>query len=367
MKIALDARMIDYSGIGRYIQSVLSILQENSEFNLILMGDKKRLKDYHADIIEMKSGVYSPSEQWELFRKTPAADVFWSPHFNTAFLPVKAEKRIVTIHDVFQITPLSGLGLLPKSYAGMLMKNAVKKSDAVITISEFTRDEIKKYFHLNKKDEKKISVIYHYVNEIFHDERKSEKDRKKFQAGFGIGKNYILYVGNVKPHKNIKGLLTAFSRMAVIKPDYDLAVIGQKENFISGISGLSLLLKELGIEKRVHFTGVISDSDLVKFYNYAGVLVLPSFYEGFGYPPLEARACGCPSVVSAIPPLREVCADAAFYFDPASPDSILKGILEVLQSEKPRDSLIKKGKKRVQFFSRKKMAESYRQFLYGLF
>jgi glycosyltransferase involved in cell wall biosynthesis len=146
-----------------------------------------------------------------------------------------------------------------------------------------------------------------------------------------------------------------------------LAVIGQKENFISGISNISAILKNLGIEKRVHFTGVIGDPDLVKFYNYAEALVLPSFYEGFGYPPLEAMACGCPAVVSAIPPLKEVCGDAALYVDPGSPESIVKGVLEVLKNKNLRNTLIKNGKERIKYFSREKMANSYIQFLHDLF
>src|SRR5204862_6339082 len=138
---------------------------------------------------------------------------------------------------------------------------------------------------------------------------------------------YVVYVGNVKPHKNLGTLLTAFAQLAGKIPHH-LVVIGQHSGFRTGDSAAMSAAKLLG--DRVTFVGLVTDERLRELVAGADALTLPSLYEGFGLPPLEAMACGCPALVSRCGSLPEVCGDAALYCEATSPEDVASRLFDLL-------------------------------------
>ncbi len=351
MHVVLDARMVKSSGIGRYLQLLIPMLARNRKIRLTLLGDPAALRDYPCAVIAFHTPVYSPLEQFRYPKVIPHCDLFWSPHYNAPLLRIPAVKRLTTVHDVFHITRHSVFGLFRKAYAALLLKNAVRKSDAVIAVSAATRQEMKKHLGLSERDRDKITVIHHYPDARF---RKTGTDPRKIRWAFGLRGPFLLTVANVKPHKNILGLLRAFALLKKNMPKLSLLVVGQKEGLLTGIQNMDAIIAALDLGDRVRFTGPVSDGDLVALYNAAEALVFPSFYEGFGFPPLEAMACGCPAIVSPIPTLLETCGDSAYYVNPYSPESIAKGITAVLTDKTLRSSLIDRGFRNLRHYTRDK-------------
>ncbi|MEW6710517.1 MAG: glycosyltransferase family 1 protein, partial [Candidatus Riflebacteria bacterium] len=152
---------------------------------------------------------------------------------------------------------------------------------------------------------------------------------------------FVLAVGSLEPRKNLKALMAVFSKMKQIR----LLVVGEKNRVFSEF------LNSVDIPDNIEFTGRVSDETLVEFYNKASLFVYPSLSEGFGIPPLEAQACGCPVLVSKVTSLPEACGDSAIYCDPANVDDILKKIETILANPKIQRDLREKGFKNVQRFS----------------
>lgn len=229
---------------------------------------------------------------------------------------------------------------------------AVKFSDTIITVSDFSKSEIAKR---TKVDEEKITVIHNGINtELFKtlDNQQSVDTKDKF----GLPDKFILFVGNVKPHKNLRRLLMAYEVMYNRGlEDHYLVIAGEKEGFITGDKEIfSIVHNNQDLKERVRFSGYVDNADLPILYNAASVFVFPSLYEGFGLPPLEAMACGCPTVVSNAASLPEVCGDAAYYVDPNDTESISEGMYKILTDNSLRQHLIKKGLERAKLFSWKK-------------
>ncbi len=356
MNLFLDARMIEHSGIGTYIQNLLPFFK--GKIDLILLGDENKIKKYVKDleIIPLRSPIYFPLEQIEIPLKIKKCDIFWSPHFNAPIFSIKAKKRVVTIHDVFHLAFSKYYKFLERKYLNFLINSATKMSDIVITVSNFSKEEIIKY---TNADPQKIKVIHNGVDtNIF---KIYEKEiLEKFKIKHNLPDKFILYVGNVKPHKNLKNAIKAFEILSRDYKDFYLVIVGKKEGFYKGDKEIFTFLEgDKSLSKRIIFTGYIEKEDLPFIYNLAFLLIFPSLYEGFGLPPLEAMACGCPVVASNIPVIREVCGDAVYYVNPLDPWEIAKGILEVEENEEIRKGLINKGLDRVKNFSWENSAKKH--------
>ena len=154
--LAIDVRMWNSSGIGTYIKNIVPFLVDN--FNVFLLGNNNEIKNYgfydKVKVVECNSSIYSIKEQFELFNKIPKCDIFWSPHYNVPLLPIKGKKRVVTIHDVYHLAFYNSLSLKQKLYANTLINHAMKNSDMIFTVSEFSKQEIIRY---TKAEYKKIS------------------------------------------------------------------------------------------------------------------------------------------------------------------------------------------------------------------
>jgi glycosyltransferase involved in cell wall biosynthesis len=347
--ISIDARMIHMSGIGTYISQLLPlIINQLSHIQFLLLGNEEELRRYNwtagnnVSTVDFRVPIYSISEQTELLKKIPKlTDMFWSPHYN---IPVfYSGKLLVTVHDVFHLAmPEFVQGIHRKIYAKMIFKYLKHKSSAIIFDSDFTNSQFRKFVG---NVTRKAQTIHIGVDDSWF------RMNKKTSP---YARSYILFVGNVKPHKNVKGLLSAYATIKD-KYDVDLLIIGKKEGFITGDQSVFQLAEQM--EGRVQFTGYVDDDTLKQYFAHADMLVFPSLYEGFGLPPLEAMASGCPVIVSNAASLPEVCGDAALYCDPYQPDDIANKIALVMGSSSLREQLQVKGYERAKQFTWEKCAQ----------
>jgi glycosyltransferase involved in cell wall biosynthesis len=354
-RLCIDARMYRSSGIGTYLSSLLPYLC--NQFAVTLLGDEEELQDYRgiADIIPFTTPIYSISEQRQFKKVVPTTDLFWSPHFNVPLFSVRATKRVVTIHDVFHLAHYKELNVKQKIYAKVVINRAIKVSDLVVTVSEFSKTELEKY---TKASPNQIQVIHNGVRQ----ERRVldfEVIREKYQ----LPSHYILFVGNVKPHKNLKTLLLAYLQLAEeIQIQYKIVIVGKIDGFITGDPELMTWIKEVPLlQDNIRFTGFVEESDMDTLYAYASLFVLPSLYEGFGLPPLEAMLNNCPVLASDIPSLQEVCGNAATYFDPYNPQDLAVQISKILNNTLLIPDFVTKGLQRIKLFQWKSAAERHIQ------
>lgn len=343
IKITIDARMIQSSGIGTYIENIIKRLTlKKNDWIFYLLGNKTILNQYefsgykNVHLIECIAPIYSIREQFQLVRKIPKdSHVFWSPHYNIPLL--YTGKLLVTVHDVFHLAMSEFVSGIHKKIYAMLMFQAVgKRVDTIVCVSNFTASELKK--HIKIKPEK-IKVIYNGIDESwFHIQKKAPIHDKP----------YLLYVGNIKPHKNLVRLLRAF-QLIKDKIPHDLVLVGKKDGFITGDTAVVKLAEQL--EGRVIFSGYVEDEELKQYFVQATAFVFPSLYEGFGLPPLEAMACGCPVIVSNTASLPEVCGERAIYCDPYDEKDIAEKILQLIKNKSILNKKIDVYKKDVHLFS----------------
>lgn len=362
-EVCFDARMIFSGGIGTYIKNlVLQLKSGNFKLRLLLdpskLGRCPWLEGF--DIIPCRAPIYSIQEQFELPLCIPKCDLFWSPHFNIPLFPIRAKKRLVTINDAFHFAFFSTLTPLQKIYAKLFFKAAGILSEKVITVSKFSESELMK---LGKIDQDKLCVIHLGVDgRSFH----PCKDRillENVKQLYSLPSKFILFVGNIKPHKNLKGLLTAFSLLVKEKKiDSHLVIVGQRTGFVRG-EELGYFCEQEKISEKVVFLDYIEEDHLTPLYHLAQMMVLPSFYEGFGLPVLEAMSCGCPVVASSAGSLPEICGDAAEYVDPYHPQGIANKIWYVLENQDCRNLLVQKGLEQARLFQWERTAEKHVQLI----
>ncbi len=271
-------------------------------------------------------------------------DVFFSPaHFVPRFCPVPV---VVTIHDLsYHYYPDD---FLSKDLFTLRhwTRYAVQKAAKIIAVSRTTKKDIMNVYHA---PETKIEVVYNGFEKDFPQRKKYPK-----LSTFNIERRSILYVGTLQPRKNITTLIRAFSFFRERYPEFELVIAGKKGWMYNKIYEE---VSELGLDNDVFFTDYITDYQLGFLYKNAFCFVLPSFYEGFGIPILEAMGYGCPVISSNTPSLNEIGNDACLYFDPNNTDDLLQKLVELKENEKLRKELVLKGKKRVKLFSWKTCAK----------
>ncbi len=331
--------MLFSSGIGTYLRNLIPFIESAFETTILVKSvDVKQAKErFSSRLIEVYAPVYSVLEQLVLPFAIPSSDLFWSPHYNIPLLPIKAKKRIVTIHDLCHLALPQFFPLIKRLPASFILKQAVQKSDLIVTVSEFSKKEIQR--RLSSSDHN-LQVVANGVD------NKKRKSNFSFAAGY-LKKPYLLYVGNLKPHKNIDRLIDAF---LLLPEKYELILVGRIFPLLKSSEGYKT-------HPRIHFVGEVTEEELSAFYQKAEALVQPSLYEGFGLTPLEAMCFGCPVIASHIEGLKETCGPAAYYVDPLSTSSMYRGMKEVLENGVLRDRLVRAGLQRKDCFSWKRSAE----------
>lgn len=343
--VVVDARMIASSGIGTYIRNTLPrIIAARPDWRFTILGDKSRLANAGIATLsnvathESRAPVYSLREQ--LTFATPSlrkADLFWAPHYN---VPLAATRRlVVTVHDIMHLTlPEYGRRWAHRRYASMMYSATRRRAAAVICDSEFTRSELTRVVG----DHGSMHVVHLGV------------DATWFSAGgspdaHSADRPYVVFVGLGKPHKNLVGLLEAFATIRDRIP-HDLLILGANRDALR-TSDRRIDAAAAALSGRLRFADQLELSSLQQLVARADALVQPSFCEGFGLPPLEAMAAGTPCLVSQIPPLLEVCGDAASYCDPHDTRDIAQKLFELLGDASLQNELRRRGRERARAFT----------------
>ncbi|MBU2577823.1 glycosyltransferase family 4 protein [Patescibacteria group bacterium] len=330
IRVGIDLSPLDdqskYRGIGKYTERLVGALKKVSDIELIDYSKEKNV------------------------------DLIHYPFFDFFFLTLplfKPKKTVVTIHDCI---PLAFPDQYPPGVKGrskfLIQRTSLTNASAVITDSENSKNDIVKY--LNYPTEK-IHVVYLAADSSFG-VVKNVKEKNEIRKKYKLPKKFVLYVGDVNYNKNLPSLIKAFSQ---VRDKADLVLVGKsfENKNLNEVKEILSLIKELGLEEKVHFTGYVADADLKVIYNLASVYCLVSLYEGFGLGVLEAMSCGCPVVTSNLSSLPEAVGDSALLIDPYSIDEISKAIKKFLDSKKEREEYTKKGIKRAGLFSWRKVAE----------
>ncbi len=244
--------------------------------------------------------------------------------------------RLVTIFDTFGLVEPKTHNRLDTLRYRWLLPHTLKKADAILTISQHSCQDIQKYLHIPSA---KLKTIYCGIEAQFRPVL-DESVRQVVLDRYNIPSPYLLYVGSLNARKNIAGLLEAFAIVLERYPNITLVIGGKRQWKASGIEAT---LKQLSLAEKVHFTGYIADQDLPALYSAAEAFVFPSFYEGFGLPPLEAMACGTPVITSNLSSLPEVVGQAALMVDPYDIKSLAAAIERILSDQPLRKDLQQRG------------------------
>jgi glycosyltransferase involved in cell wall biosynthesis len=261
--------------------------------------------------------------------------LFYSPIFEGMLVPICPQ--IITIHDIL---PIRFPDVYPriKYYFQFILPQLIRASDAIITTSNYTKQEILDHYNCHKTP---IHVVYQgYREDIFNLKSDDLKDSISSPKT-----PFILCVGETRPYKNLRRLIEAFSRANC--PNLELRIVG---NLNKCDRPLLDYPKQLGCHERVKFLGFVPDDALADLYRQAIAFAFPSLYEGFGIPPLEAMACGCPVLASNQTAIPEVCGEAAFYVNPYDIDDIAQGIVQLVNNPQLRQQLRQRGQHQVQSF-----------------
>ena len=320
----MDARLLGSGGIGTYVAELLPrVIETLPSVRFTVLGNPEALRSLlpaseRLAIRRFDAPIYTIREQLEFAMAIPStATLFWSPHYN---IPLAWRGPLaVTVHDVAHLA-LRQSSVARRLYARWMFAAVRRRAAIVLSVSESTAKEIGRLVGAPRR----LVVIPNGVSPQWLQRVARPSDREP-QAP------YFLFVGSVKPHKNIERLLDAFSAVASELP-HRLVLAGRADGMLT--VDHRALERAHALDGRVDYVGAVGPAELDRLVRQCDALVLPSIHEGFGLPPLEALAAGRPVAVSAIPALEEVCGPMAEYFDPFHVSSIA-GALEALARRVP--------------------------------
>ena len=303
----------------------LILTKDYSNYNVKFVAPKNIIHNEIADFLNVEKVGSLKGQLWDQIFLLKFLKSKGNPliiNFSNT-LPVFYENKIVTIHDIIHLKfPVS---YSYRKYYEIVFPLMMKYSKHIITVSEFSKKEICSYFGIS---EDRVSVVYNGIDERFKPKKLNNQEK------------YILGVSSIAYHKNFIKLIEAYLKLKT--KNIKLYIVGGLNEKIFGKNSKNIL-KMIEVNKNIKFLGRVDDSKLIELYSNATCFVYPSLYEGFGIPPLEAQACGCPVVLSDIPVFREVYGNSAIYFNPLDAEDIANKIEEVINNENLRDYFIRKG------------------------
>ncbi|MBF0571570.1 MAG: glycosyltransferase family 4 protein [Candidatus Omnitrophica bacterium] len=360
MHLGIDAREIQngvYTGIGRPLANFLEYFSGlNNEDACILFSARKVPIDFGPRIknVVLSEHITFIWDQWQLPQalKQEEVDLFYSPYYKVPLM--KPCPMVSSILDLMYLSfepYYKKMSPLSKAYYAVFGKLYTDIADKILTCSEYSKRDIQCIYGVQ---EQKIKVIPLSVGNIYRRELGTPPVKGR----------YVLYVGNFKIHKNVKSIVESFALIANSFPDLNLVLAGPKGHTYKELLGIA---QKNGLQERVIFLGKITEADHPQFlYSGAEVFVMPTLYEGFGLPPLEAMACGVPVVASNTTSIPEVVKDAGLLVDPMNPSAIANAIKEVLTNDRLKKEMIAKGLRYSQEYESTKVSAQLYDFLKGM-
>lgn len=386
MKIGVDIRVLmdeKYSGVSEYAANLLAAIlrlteSQDDEYKLFYNSRRDlsaRLNSWNASNAKVVATSFSNKLFNYCFQKffsypkidkiIGGCDVFFSPHFNFSSFSSGSgsPKKIITVHDLSFLRYPEFFSWRKNIWHKLLnVKKIIRDADHIIAVSKSTKDDI---IELVGIDEDKVSVIHSGLNFGIKEVNNFEAENffLKKDLSFLQSSPYILYLGNIEPRKNIVNLIKAYEIMRhklieinTLNSYPKLVLAGQK-----GWKHKAIFRawKTSPYKEDIIFTGYVSEEEKNILYRFASVFAYPSFYEGFGFPPLEAMAHGLPCLTSNVSSLPEVVGDAALMIDPNKPEEIAFALEELFRDEKLRQVLKERSLQQVKIFSWEKAAREY--------
>ena len=354
MRLLLDCRL--GSGIRTILKNVVPHLAPRVD-SITLLGDPGELRTWklatNVRVEPFLARVYSVGEQLGFpTHLAGAVDLLHVPHYNA---PLRWRGPFVTtVNDLTQLSPVMPTTAIQRAYVRFFIARALRRANAVLTLTEHVKQELIGSFGPSAE-----RVIVGPLG-VDHDHfRPIARELSVARLGKRLPttRPFILFVGSVRPHKNMARLLEAFARLrAEYGATHDLVVVGEREGFILSTPLLRLPPE---IQGAVHFTGYVPDDLLPALYTAADAFILPSLHEGFGLPPLEAMACGTPVAVSNRSSLPEVVGDAGLLLDPCDVREMAAALHRITTDSGLRDALRQRGLIRARRFCWSDTASTY--------
>lgn len=383
MRIGIDIRCLaegKRTGVEEYTIALLSGLFEQfpeDEYVLFFNAWKKTVPDFlwatKYPNVTLKA-FHFPNKLlnlslWylhfpKLDRLIGGTDIFFLPNLNFSAVSKKT-KLVVTAHDLsFEIFPETFSFKRRAWHFFINFRSLVLSADKVIAVSQSTKNDLIDYYGV---PEKKIDVIHSGIGNQFHLMNRNDTELVQVQEKYRLPYKFILSLSTFEPRKNIPALISAFEALM----DLNHPALSKYMLVIAGTRGWKYRETFQAIihspyRKQILLTGFVADSDKRALYNLASVFVYPSFYEGFGFPPLEAMACGIPVITSHSSSLPEIVGDAGLLIDPYQPDELFQALKQILLDQELTDTLRKKSEERAKQFQWEKTVKKTGSILHSL-
>lgn len=376
--IAIDIRLLGKKRTGdemvffHLTKEVLKLDKENQYFLLTDETETEKIKTLssrlecteqkNVEIISLPSKNRFAWNLWTLpvYLFQNNIDVFHTQYILPLFAP-RRTKIITHIHDVSFRTYPKLIGWTDRLFLSLFIPHSLKKATLIIAPSQFTKDEIIKYYSIRAE---KIRVISNAIGEEFLENiLNNPENDNTIREKYHLPEKFILYVGTLQPRKNIPFLIQAFAKLQIHLRDSDVSSENIKLVLVGNRFGhhtdknIDKIIAEQNIKDSIIFPGFIDQKDLPSVIRMADIFAFPSLYEGFGIPLLEAMSQSVPIAAANIPSLRETAGNAAVYFDPASIANCEEKLYTLIVDKKQREILIERGKAQLSSFSWQKSAE----------
>ena len=349
IKVVFDARMLRSSGIGTYTKNLIHCLKDIPQLHLRILGDPSKvlrdIPDFRGSITPFYAPIYSLKEHIQ-YPRIEKDEILHVPHYNAPFKYLRSHKAvIVTIHDIIHLRSKQFAWPHYRLYAYLSLIAISKWAYQILTVSQSSHKDLLKYF---PKMQTKLSTIPNGFDST-HFQRHSIEERRDFLQRYKLPSQYLLHVGIGKKHKNVGFLVRALAPLWKNKAfSYPLVLAG------CGTQIPPYVRKEISrknVHTYIHLMGPLVFSDLTLLYECASLFLFPSLVEGFGFPILEAMACGLPVLCSNISTLTEVGGNAVLYFDPHNEADLQKKLNQVLTNSVLYRKLSRYGKDHLKAFS----------------
>jgi len=353
-----EANITNKVGVGQYAFKLLwQLYQLDNKNQYVVYLKNPPQSNLPKESANWQYKIFGPQKLWtrlalpfHLFFQKEKLDIFFSPsHYSPLFCPCPT---IPTIHDIGYLQFQNQFTKKDFYQLKNWTIQSLKKAKHIITVSQFSKDEIIKTYHINPQ---KITIAY---NGVENPPKINSKIQQKILSSYNLqSQNYYLYLGTLKPNKNIPFLIKSFSLFlrSTIDDRLSKLVIAGKKGWL--FDEIYQTVKQEGIEDKVVFTDFVTEDQKWTLYQNAIASVLPSTYEGFGIPAIESMKVGTPVIVSIIPPFKEVVKDSGLFIDPHNTSTLCQKMIEITNPE-IRQKYSKLGKSQSNKFTWESTAKS---------